>query len=203
MLKQVTNMGIFPRFWSEKKTLKPPIVQFLWLWIHYTLIDSFLLHCVPLSMESISIFSPSSIGGSPLSGLKFSVHSKGKPLHKTNKKHGDISRWSPWDTPKWSSPKFFIGLTPSPSPPPKKKKTWHNISAYFSHWAPKHVSVWSFCRLACLDTLAQMQGGHRSWSTIVIGWFLSKHHCCSAGPRQLNQQWIGGKKPGGSVNVPC
>ena len=122
MLKQVTNMGIFPRFWSEKKTLKPPIVQFLWLWIHYTLIDSFLLHCVPLSMESISIFSPSSIGGSPLSGLKFSVHSNGKPLHKTNKKHGDISRWSPWDTPKWSSPKFFIGLTPSPWPPQKKRK---------------------------------------------------------------------------------
>ena len=48
---------------------------------------------------------------------------------------------------------FLLGLLPHPHPP-QKKKTWHNISAYFSHWAPKHVSVWSFCRLACLDTLA-------------------------------------------------
>lgn len=48
---------------------------------------------------------------------------------------------------------FLLGLLPHPHPP-QKKKTWHNISAYFSHWAPKHVSFWSFCRLACLDTLA-------------------------------------------------
>lgn len=127
-------------------------------------------------MKSISIFSPSSIGRSPLSGLKFSVHSKGKPLHKTNKNRGDILRWSPWDTPKWSSPKCFVGLTHSPSPPPpKKKKTWHNISRHIFHTEHPNMSAFGPFVDLLVSTPWRFQGGHRSWSTIVIGWFLSKH----------------------------
>ena len=117
-----TQHGNLPQVLERKKKPWNHLVQFLW--IHYTLIDSFLLHCVPLSMESISIFSPSSIGGLPLSGRKFSVHSKGNtPTQNQQKPWGYFTLVTLRHTQVSVIPNVFCGAYSLTTPPKIKQGT--------------------------------------------------------------------------------